>query len=248
MRAPLAVRTVGSGPPLLLVHGGVGPRVTWAAQEPLAARWRLLIPWRRGFGDSPSTDRQDFDDDAADLAALLEAGDRPHAVGFSYGGVGLLLAAGAAPGSVRSLTLIEPPLFGLADGHPDVAALALLSSAYASGGGDGDAVAEFERLAGVSGAAAAGLGAELDEARRLARGMRQPDEADPDLVAINAAGVPALVVSGGHHPGLEAVCDELAGRLAAHRERVEGAGHAAQRAPGFNDVLERFLRSAEQAA
>jgi hypothetical protein len=66
-------------------------------------------------------------------------------------------------------------------------------------------------------------------------------EAEPDLAAINAAGVPSLVVSGNHHPGLEAVCDALAGRLGARRERVEGARHAAQRAPGFNDVLEQFL-------
>jgi pimeloyl-ACP methyl ester carboxylesterase len=246
MGATLAVRTVGSGPPLLLVHGGVGPTATWAAQEPLAARWQLSIPWRRGFGESPPTERQDFEDDAADLAALLVAGNRPHAVAFSYGGIGLLLAAGRAPGLVRSLTLIEPPLFDLAADHPDVAALVLLSNAYA--GGSDDAVADFERFAGLGGAGAGELGGELDEARRLARGIRQPDEADPDLVAINAAGVPALVVSGGHHPGLEAVCDELAGRLAAHRERIEGAGHAAQRAPGFNDVLEAFLRSAEQAA
>jgi pimeloyl-ACP methyl ester carboxylesterase len=246
MLAPLAVQTAGSGPPLLLVHGGLGPRATWAAQEPLAERWRLTIPWRRGFGDSPSTDRQDFEDDAADLAALLDS-ERPHAVGFSYGAVGLLLAAAREPRHVRSLTLIEPPLFGLAADHPDVAALVLLSDTYAAGAGDAEALAEFERFAGLGGIATGSLAEELAEARRLARGMRLPSDAEPDLSAINAAGVPALVVSGGHHPGLEAVCDELAGRLAAHRERVEGAGHAAQRAPGFNDLLERFLRHAERS-
>jgi pimeloyl-ACP methyl ester carboxylesterase len=242
MRAPLAVRTVGSGPPLLLVHGGLGPRATWAAQEPLAERWRLTIPWRRGFGDSPPADRQDFTDDAADLARLLD-GERPHAVGFSYGAVGLLIAAGRAPGSVRSLTLIEPPLFGLAPDHPDVAALAILSETYVAGGNDAESLAEFERIAGLGGAGAESLGGELQEGRRMARDLRRPHEAEPDLAAINAAGVPALVVSGGHQPGLDVVCDELAGRLAAHREVIQGAGHAAQRAPGFNDALERFLLS-----
>ena len=240
----LARRDVGSGPPLLLVHGGLGPRATWAAQEPLAERWRLTIPWRRGFGDSPPTDRQDFQDDAADLADLLGA-ECPHAVALSYGVLGLLIAAGRAPGSVRSLTLIEPPLWSLAPDHPDVAALATLSETYVAGASDSEWLAEFERIAGVGGATAGSLGGELEEARRMARDLRRPDEAQPDLAAINAAGVPVLVVSGGHHPGLEVVCDELAGRLGAQRERVEGAGHAAQRAPGFNDVLESFLRHAE---
>lgn len=242
MREPLAVRTLGAGDPVLLVHGGVGPRSTWAAQEPLAARWRLLIPTRRGFAGSPQAERQDFDQDADDLEPLLAA-ERPHAVGFSYGAVGLAVAAGRAPENVRSLTLIEPPLFGVAPDHPDVAALAALSSNYIGGDAREEDVAAFERLAGVAGAADV-PGDEIDEARRLARGLRPPTEADPDLAAVNAAGVPALVVSGNHHPGLEAVCDALAGRLAGHRERVEGARHAAQRAPGFNDVLERFLERA----
>jgi len=220
MRAPLAVRTLGAGPPLLLVHGGVGPRATWAKQEELADRYRLLMPSRRGFAGSPAAARQDYEEDAADLEPLL-ADERPHAVGFSYGAVGLAVAAGRAPRRVRSLTLIEPALFGVAAGDHDA----------------------FERLAGVAGAE--DLGDDLDEARRLAAGLRMPDNADPDFAAINEAGVPALVVSGGHHPGLEAICDAVAGRLAARRERVEGAGHAVQRAPGFNEVLAGFLRSVE---
>jgi hypothetical protein len=42
------------------------------------------------------------------------------------------------------------------------------------------------------------------------------------------------------------MCDAVAGLLAAHRERVEGAGHAVQRTPGFNEVLAGFLRSVEE--
>jgi pimeloyl-ACP methyl ester carboxylesterase len=243
MREPLALRTLGAGDPVLLVHGGVGPRSTWAAQEPLADRWRLLIPSRRGFAGSPPAERQDFNEDADDLEPLLAA-ERPHAVGFSYGGVGLTIAAGRAPQHLRSLTLIEVPFFGLAPDHPDVAALAALSSSYLGGQAGDDDTAAFERFAGIDGAVAGELGDELDEARRLARGLRPPDEATPDLAAINRAGLPVLVVSGGHHPGLEAVCDELSGRLGARRESIEGARHAAQRAPGFNDLLERFLERA----
>jgi hypothetical protein len=53
-----------------------------------------------------------------------------------------------------------------------------------------------------------------------------------------------MVVSGGHHEAIEAVCDGLAERLDARREIVTGAGHAVPRAPGFNQILEDFLLSA----
>jgi hypothetical protein len=42
------------------------------------------------------------------------------------------------------------------------------------------------------------------------------------------------------------LCDALAERLGARRECLPGAGHAAQRAPGFNQLLEDFIgRSTE---
>ena len=242
MRAPLAVRTLGAGTPLLLVHGGVWPRCTWAVQEELAGSFRLLIPSRRGFAGSPAAARQDYEHDAADLEPLI-GDEQPHAVGFSYGGVGLALAVGRVPHHVRSLTLIEPTLFAMAAGHPDVAALSALSAAYTTRA-PGDHAA-FERWTGVADPnAAAELGPELDEARRLAAGMRLPDDATPDLEAIRAAEVPALVVSGGHNAGLEAICDAAAERLGARREQLTGGGHAVQRAPGFNELLAGFLRSA----
>ncbi|HVY77722.1 MAG TPA: hypothetical protein VG898_04365 [Solirubrobacterales bacterium] len=64
------VRRQGSGPELLLVHGGASPGATWEALAPLGARWTLVIPYRRGYEPSPPG-RQDFDVDAA--AYELEA-------------------------------------------------------------------------------------------------------------------------------------------------------------------------------
>jgi len=80
--ATLDVRVLGSGPRVVLVHGGSGPRRTWEMQSPLAERWQLVIPSRRGFDDSPHTERQDSEDDAADLLPLLSP--LSHLVGFSY--------------------------------------------------------------------------------------------------------------------------------------------------------------------
>ena len=230
------------------MHGGVGPEITWAAQEPLADRWKLLIPSRRGFPPGAPAERQDWMADAEDLEGLLSH-ERAHGVGFSYGGVGLAVAAGRHPERLRSLTLIEVPLFELADEEdPRVRDLVALAGAYTGEADDShaEARAAFEALAGMGGDLTADQRAELERVRKLARGLRPPAEAHPDYEAIMRAGLPVLVVSGGHEPGLEILCDAIAERLDAHRERVPGAGHAAQRAAGFNQVLEDFIgRSTE---
>jgi pimeloyl-ACP methyl ester carboxylesterase len=99
----LFVEEVGQGPRVLLVHGSGGREATWADQRRLAGQYRLAMPDRRGYGDS-SGGAPGFHHDAADIAALL--GDGAHVVGFSYGGIGCLLAAARRPRAVRSLTLI----------------------------------------------------------------------------------------------------------------------------------------------
>lgn len=211
MAGSVAMRVLGSGPAVMLVHGEVAPGPTWKAQEDLASRWRLVMVTRRGFRPSPAADRHDFAVDARDLEKLLTR-EPAHCVGFSYGAVGLAVAAGVSPELFRSLTLIEPPLSRPA----------------------------FERLAGAAGS---GPGDEGADDRKAA--LRPPWEAEPDLEAVAGAGVPSLVLSGDHHPQLEEVCDALAGRLGAQRDRLPGAGHAVQRTPEFNRRLERFLFAAE---
>jgi pimeloyl-ACP methyl ester carboxylesterase len=230
------------------VHGGVGPEITWAAQEPLAERWKLLIAYRRGFPPSPPAARQDWMVDAEDVEELL-ALEKIHAVGFSYGGLGLAVAGGRNPERLRSLTLIEVPFFELADERdPDIRHLLELSAAYK---GEEEAQHEqarsaFEALAGMGGDLTPSQKEELARVREFARGLRSPGEAHPDYDAIVRAGVPVLVVSGGHEPGLERLCDAVAARLGARRECLPGGGHAAQRAPGFNQLLEDFIgRSTE---
>lgn len=228
----------------MLVHGGVGPEVTWEHQHSLADRWRLSIPWRRGYAGSPPADHQDFERDAADLAPILNEG--AHVVGFSYGGLGAALLAGRDPARVSSLTLVEVPLYSLAGDDPEVRRMRELSDAFVAGrGGDPNAEidATFLEMAGVR--RGGGLDVEeLDRLMRLARGLRPPIEAEPNVEAIKAAGMPVMVVSGGHDPRIERLCDLVSDSLAARRERRPGAGHAVPRAPGFNELLEDFLASA----
>jgi len=109
-------------PRILLVHGSVvNGDATWAAQRPLADRFELVVPNRRGFPPGPEVDRVDYDDEAVWLDAFLEPGT--HLVGHSYGGVIALLAAARRPELLRSLTVVEPPAMRVARGDPAFGAL-----------------------------------------------------------------------------------------------------------------------------
>src|SRR6266511_1668401 len=115
--AGMHVETLGSGPRLVLVHGSVGNgAVTWSEQRPLAERFTLVVVDRPGYPPNSPLERIDFEEQADEIADLLEPGD--HLVGHSYGGViSLLAAARKVP---RSLTVCEPPAFGVARGHTAV--------------------------------------------------------------------------------------------------------------------------------
>jgi hypothetical protein len=71
---------------------------------------------------------------------------------------------------------------------------------------------------------------------------RMPSEAEIPLDRLSAAPFPKLVVSGAHSAAFDAVCDMLEQRLGAERAVLPGAGHSLMRAPGYADVLRRFLR------
>src|SRR5207249_715409 len=108
---------MGKQPRVLFVHGSVvNAELTWGAQKPLADRFELILPNRRGFPPGPDVDRVDFEDEAVWFEQFLEP--ETHLVGHSYGGVISLLLAAAHPDLIRALTVIEPPAFGVARGIP----------------------------------------------------------------------------------------------------------------------------------
>ncbi|PCG85384.1 alpha/beta hydrolase [Streptomyces sp. WZ.A104] len=231
----------GSGPEILLVHGGAGPRTTWGPVAPLADRWTLAYVHRRGYPPSPPPrKRQDFAVDALDLAPLLVR--RPHVVAHSYGALGALAAAAAAPGSVRSLTLIEPPLNYLVPDDPEVARLERLGDTVLARGMDTapTQLREFLQLTGAP-VVDGPLPEDVVAGVRRAHGGRPPSEARPRLDVIRDAGVPVLVTSGDHAAALERICDALADALGGERSVHPGAGHFVAAAPGFADRLETFL-------
>jgi pimeloyl-ACP methyl ester carboxylesterase len=238
------VDVVGSGPRLVLVHGSVSAGwQAWAAQRPLAERFTLVVVSRSGYPPNPPVARIDFEEQADDVAALLEPGD--HLVGHSYGGVVSLLAAAGHPDVVRSLTVAEPPAFGVARGIPAVEELV----DTLRGGQqlrDPKAYLEFFLpLAGSSLQPPETLPPGLEQGARAAMAERPPEEAVIPLAALRAAPFPKLVVSGGHAAAFEAVCDVLERELVAQRAVVPGAGHSVPRTgEPFNAVLLDFLAAA----
>lgn len=245
--APLFSRRSGAGPPVVLVHGGLPARVTWASQLALEAHWSLIVPSRRGFSPSPAAPWQDFLADADDLAELIaEVRGGVHLVGFSYGGLGVCLAVERLPRRVRSLTLIEVPLWIAAEEDESVRELAAVADRFAASPDDAQAEREFFTLASVDRKMLAGAEDDVRQAMELGRKLRSPWEAKPRFDAINEACIPTLVVSGDHHLAMERLCDAIATRLGAQRARLRGAGHAVPRAPEFNTMLEAFLTAAER--
>src|SRR4051812_10278518 len=104
-------------PRVLLVHGSVANGdATWAAQKPLADRFELVIPNRRGFPPGPDVDRVDFEDEAVWLEQFVEPGT--HLVGHSYGGVISLYAAVRYADRLESLAGVAAPAFRVAGGQP----------------------------------------------------------------------------------------------------------------------------------
>lgn len=243
----LHVQRWGEGPPVLLVHGSVlNGEMTWAQQRPLADRWGLVVPDRRGYSPNPPVEREDFAVDAGDIAEML--GDGMHLVGHSYGGVIALLAAAQRPDAVRSLTVIEPPAFGLVRDDPVVEAWLRRTIEFWERG-PRDPEAFLRAFLGAVGSAAAlpsPLPPPLLQHARLLQVERPPWEAEIPLAQLRAAPFTKLVVSGGHSAVFDAVCDVLERELEAERAVIPGAGHSVPHTgTPFNERLERFLRAAE---
>ena len=236
------VRRTGSGPPVVLVHGSIQNSFTWKRQLPLAREFTLILPDRPGYPPNPPLASIDFDLQAQQMAELL--GDGAHLAGFSYGGVVALLAAAARSDAVWSLTVIEPPCFGVARGDAAVDATVAAYEAVFRLDDMEAFVAGFAAAFGPAGRVPPTVAPGNEQGAQALMVERPPWEAEIPLDKLAAAGFPVLVCSSGGHPAYEAVCDVLERELHARRAVLPGAGHGLQWARGFNDVFAGFLRGA----
>ncbi len=114
----IAYRRTGTGPPLVLLHGGLSDSRDWTGQLASLRDSFDLVAWDApGCGGSddppPGWTASDYGDALAGFVAALELG-RPHVLGLSWG-------------AVLALELWR--------GHPDVPASLVLASAYAGWAG-----------------------------------------------------------------------------------------------------------------
>ncbi len=226
---------------MVLLHGSVtNAALSWGSQATLADRFELVVPNRPGFPPNPPVDRVDFDDDARWLESILQPGD--HLVGHSYGGVIALLAAPRLP--LASLTLIEPPAFDVARDDPAVERWLEVAAALPR-----DSVRAYLEAfllhVGAPFPLPDPLPPDLQQGAEAFYSERRPDEAEIPLAPLP---YPVLVVTGDHEPAFEAVADVLCARLGAERLVLRGAGHAVQRARGFNQALEAFIARRSSSA
>ena len=111
----IGVLTAGTGPELLLVHGGMGRLEAWGPiWDRLTERRTVTAMDRRGRGASGDDPTYALSDEYEDVAAVVGAlADRQGApidvFGHSYGGVCALGAAAAGDARIRRLALYEPP-------------------------------------------------------------------------------------------------------------------------------------------
>jgi len=140
----LEYETLGSGEPVLLIHGvlvadGLRPLVE---EESLAGRYKLILYHRRGVAGSDDVAAPfTIKDQAADARALLgELGvERAHIVGHSYGAAIALQLAADAPEVVHTLALLEAPSVVVPSAAQVVEAMEPVGQRFASGDKEGAA-------------------------------------------------------------------------------------------------------------
>ncbi len=106
-------RSLGTGTPLVLLHGGHGSWLHWVRNiEALAASHRVLVPDMPGFGESGAVARDTPLADVVDILAhtldqLIGAGTIICLAGFSFGAIAAAQLA-QTRGGVSKLALLGP--------------------------------------------------------------------------------------------------------------------------------------------
>jgi pimeloyl-ACP methyl ester carboxylesterase len=256
----LRYEIVGSGIPLVLVHGSWADHHSWDVLAPLLAdQFQVIAFDRRGHSDSESPVGQgSVNEDVADLAALIERlGSGPaHVVGNSFGGSIALRLAASAPHLVLTVTAHEPPLMSvLADGREKAAvdneAVQQIVVGLLSAGQNAEAARQFVEQVALGPGHWELLPPSVQETFVRNAQTFLDETKDPDALTIDVASLahfsgPALLTQGTESPpffGL--ILDKIARVLdGAQRRTIEGAGHIPQMShpKEYADALVSFTR------
>ena len=233
----LAYHEVGSGRPVVLLHGymSTGPEVwmrTGIAARLADADRRVIMPDFRGHGasarphDPAAYPRDALTTDSQGLIAHLELGDYDLG-GYSLGGrvVARMLALGAKPGrAVVGGTGLEPIVHASGRGGNYRRILSSLGT-FASGSPE----AQIEEYLTSTGADPVALLRVLDTL------------VDTPIEAFAGIDVPTLVIAGAEDVGRGSVPDLAAAIRGSRLQEVPGDHLTARLSPELNDELTRFL-------
>ncbi len=228
-----------SGPPVVLVHGSWGDHHNWDGAVPLLARTcRVTTYDRRGHSASQRLAGQgSIREDVDDLAGLIgQLGLAPvHVVGNSFGAIVVLNLMIKRPDLIASATVHEPPLVGLLEGNPALAAIqqriGAVIETLSTGNMEAGARQFVETIAFGPGMWEQ-LSPEMREtfvfnASTWPDEMREPAAFTIDLDRLSSFGGPVLMSQGDQSPPFfAAILERLAGALPrAKRHLFRGAGH-----------------------
>lgn len=103
----IAYEQYGEGPPLILLHGGSSPQVWQPIIPQLSDEHTVIVPHRRGVGQSGDSESYSLDRGTEDVRAVIDTVDgTPILFGHSFGG--LLAIETARRVSLTKLIAYEP--------------------------------------------------------------------------------------------------------------------------------------------
>ena len=250
----LACWRAGSGPPLLLVHGGLCDHLAWHFVVPLLARHFSVWTYdRRTRGLSGDSQPYAVELEVQDILALLTTiGEPTHLLGHSAGAILSVLAAKETD-RLRSLVLYEPPfiLEGVRD-RPKPELLARIKSLLAAGRPDDALRLAMRETVGLADAEidAMQAGPGWEHLRGSARAIPNDWEIweQPfDEASIRKIALPTLVITGSDSPQWIRAAALAVFRALPNAQFADlhGQGHSAMfTAPElFTETVERFLLS-----
>jgi pimeloyl-ACP methyl ester carboxylesterase len=231
----IAYEKWGAGPPLVLVSGALGDRMSSAPlAELLRGDFTVYAHDRRGRGSSGDTAPYAVEREIEDLAALIGAAGGSAAVyGISSGAI-LTLEAAARGLPITRAAVYEPPYVVGGDRIPLTPDLAARLSALVSSGARGDAVALFMTEAVEIPADMVGqlrdtpFWPRLEElAHTLPYDIAIADEGRLPVERLAGIGIPVLAMDGTISPqwarnSVQAVADAV---QAGRRVSLEGQNH-----------------------
>jgi pimeloyl-ACP methyl ester carboxylesterase len=143
----IVIECAGSGPSLLIVHGGTGDRTRWKPLFPLLEpRFRVCAMDRRAHGSSGDSTAYSLQHEVEDVVAAVNAESGPvFVLGHSFGGV-VALEAALLTKKISKLVLYEAPV-RVKDHGP---ILARMNAMISSGDREGALTVFMREIVGIS--------------------------------------------------------------------------------------------------